>query len=155
MLRATPAWTRIAVEAKAVMTKHMGARKNRKRDLEAHHQHVHEYDKNAVAASITLVNAAPNFYSPVPPPGLREHKDPLRLARMVVDEVENVTMSKGSDPGLDAKCALVVDMDNVQLSSGSYAVTYVTKSPPAPKIGSPIHWDSFIQRICHVYNARF
>ena len=36
-----PTTVRLAVEAKSVMTKHTGARKNRKRDLEAHHQHVH------------------------------------------------------------------------------------------------------------------
>ena len=155
MLRGTPAWTRIAVEAKAVMTKHTGARKNRKRDLEAHHQHVHEYDSKAIAASITLVNAAATFYSPVPPAGMRIHKNPLRLAQLVVDEVENVTMSSGSSTvGLDAKCALVVDMSNVVQATGDYDVRYLTK-PPGPKVGTPIHWDSFIQRICAVYGARY
>src|SRR5262249_10944816 len=48
MARSIPTWTRVAVEAKTVMTKHTGARKNRKRDLEAHHQHVHDYDATAV-----------------------------------------------------------------------------------------------------------
>lgn len=156
MLRATPASTRIAVEAKSVMTKHTGARKNRKRDLEAHHQHVHDYDGRAIAVSITVVNAAETFYSPIPPAGVRVHRDPHRLAGMVVDEVENVTMSTASNlVGLDAKCALVVEMDNVEHRSGEYRVEYVTKSPPAPKPGSPLHWDSFIQRICAVYTDRF
>lgn len=156
MLQATPAWTRIAVEAKSVMTKHTGARKNRKRDLEAHHQHVHDYDAKAIAASITVVNAAERFYSPIPPAGIREHRDPHRLARMVVDEVENVTMSTGSSAvGLDAKCALVVEMNNIETATGDYDVAYVEKSPPAPHVGSPLHWDSFVQRICSLYAERF
>ena len=141
--------------AKSVKTKHTGQRKNRKRDLEAHHQHVHDYDGKAIAASVTVVNAAAQFYSPVPPPGIRIHKDPLRLAKLVVDEVENVTVSSRSNPvGLDAKCALVVDMENIPLLTGDYDVSYLDK-PPAPKVGTPVHWDSFLQRICEVYNERY
>jgi hypothetical protein len=80
----------------------------------------------------------------------------MRLDQLVVDEVENVTTSKDTDPvGLGAKCTLVVDMLNVPQPSGDYVVSYVTKSAPAPKLGSPLHWDSFIQRICALYNARF
>lgn len=62
---APPTTVRIAVEAKAVMTRHTGARKNRKRDLEAHHQHVHNYSTKAIAAGLTVVNASTIFKSPL------------------------------------------------------------------------------------------
>lgn len=156
MARSTPTWTRVAVEAKTVMTKHTGARKNRKRDLEAHHQHVHDYDANAIAASITVINAAPEFYSPIPPAGVRTHREPHRLAQLVLDEVENVTMAGGSSSvGLDAKCALVVEMSNMPDAAGTYSADFVVSSPPAPRAGSPVQWDSFIQRICATYAARY
>jgi len=41
-------------------------------------------------------------------------------------------------------------MDNV-----SYGSTVYLSSPPAPPVGSLIHWDSFIQRICNTYTVRF
>ena len=72
----TPIATRIAVEAKSTMTKHSGARKNRKRDLEAHHQHVHAYDERAVAAAISIAAVAVstpalNAYRAQPSPVVR------------------------------------------------------------------------------------
>jgi len=92
MPRAVPVHVRIAVEAKAVMTKHAGARRNRKRDLEAHHDHVHRYRTETVAAGLTIVNASSSFYSPVPPEGMRYHRQP-RDAEGVVDVMRGVTRS--------------------------------------------------------------
>jgi hypothetical protein len=65
--------------------------------------------------------------------------------------MREVTRSSGlGKPGMDALGALVVDMDNVNLSSTSY----VTKSP-APKPGDPLHWDTFIEDICAAYDVRY
>lgn len=152
MDRATPAVVRIAVEAKSIMTEHIKQRKNRKRDLEAHHAHIHAHDPQAIAASITVVNAAEQFRSPTRPPGeISIHKDPMSLADRVLDEVRNVTMAGGTSPvGLDAKCALVLDMDNI-----NHLSTRFVTAPPAPQPGNPMHWDSFIRRICDVYRTRF
>ncbi|HWB71048.1 MAG TPA: hypothetical protein VG452_02440 [Egibacteraceae bacterium] len=152
MRRATPASTRIAVEIKGVMTEHRKAVKNRKRDLESHHAHVHDYDPQAIAAGIVVVNAAPMFASPLRAAGqITVHRDPEALVQHCINELNNVTMASGAHRvGLDAKCALVVSMDNVDLA----ATTYWT-APPAPQVGSPIHWDAFMQRICTVYGGRF
>jgi len=41
--RTAPSTVQIALEIKSVMTEHRKAVKNRKRDFEAHHDHVHRY----------------------------------------------------------------------------------------------------------------
>jgi len=152
MVRATPSSTRIAVEAKGVMTEHRKAIKNRKRDLESHHAHVHDYDKNAIAAGVIVVNASETFRSPLRKEGdVTVHRNPMMLVQHCINEVNSITLTGGSATvGLDAKCVLVVSINNVDTG----AVTYLAK-PPAPAVGSPIHWDSFIQRICDRYVSRF
>ena len=61
----TPITVQIAIEAKAVMTEHRKAIKNRKRDFEAHHQHVHNYDANAIAGGIVVLNGSSTLKSPL------------------------------------------------------------------------------------------
>lgn len=51
---------------------------------------------------------------------------------------------------MDVKSALVVVVDNVHLDAARYWTT-----PPAPQLGDPLHYDSFIQRLCQEYTARF
>ena len=60
-----PATVHAAVELKSVMTEHRKAVKNRKRDFEAHHDHVHRYSSGAIAGGVMVVNAAPTFKSPL------------------------------------------------------------------------------------------
>ncbi|MGH9245949.1 MAG: hypothetical protein ACRD29_16860 [Acidimicrobiales bacterium] len=155
MPEGTPIATRIAVEQKSTMTKHSGARKNRKRELEAHHQHVHAHHERSIAASISLINAADVFHSSLlaePTRITTRRMTALEKAEGVVNQVKLVGFSpRVGAPGIDAKCALVVDMDNIDLAS----TTYVAKSPPAPPPGDPLHWDSFIRRICDRYGERY
>jgi hypothetical protein len=150
MKQATPATVRIAVEAKAVMTEHRKAIKNRKRDLEAHHQHVHDYDPSAIAAGIVALNASTTFQSPLRA-GLSSHGNVGAVITHCLNEVSSITMAHGTSAvGLDAKCALVLVMDNVE-----HAATCWLERPPAPPVGSPVHWDAFIQRLCQLYTTRF
>ena len=153
IVRATPSTVRIAIEIKGVMTEHRKAVKNRKRDFEAHHEHVHNYNRRAIAAGVMVVNSALTFASPL----RREptvHGDPQKVARLVehcMTEMRNVTESGGGSAyGIDAKCALVVDFDNIQLNAGRYV-----SAPPAPQPSDPLHYDSFIQKLCEEYGARF
>ena len=151
MTQAIPSSTRIAIELKGVMTEHGKARKNRKRDLEAHHQHVHSYDPRAIAGGVIVVNASSTFQIPLRPTLTTHTKPPAELIRMVADELNSVTLSSGRSPdGLDAKCLIAIDMDNVNLSTTRYF-----QRPPAPMVGNPLHWDSFIQRICDLYTQRW
>ena len=52
--------------------------------------------------------------------------------------------------GLEAKAVVAVDLDNVNLDRAS-----LFTSPPAPKVGDPLHYDAFIERICTLYMERF
>lgn len=148
--KATPATVRLAIEIKGVMTQHRNAVKNRKRDFEAHHEHVHNYNKRAIGAGIMVVNASPTFQSPLRSQ-LTQHRAAARLVEHCITEMRNVTESGGgSDYGMDAKSVVVVDFDNIQLQAARYV-----SGAPAPQPGDPLHYDSFIQRLCQAYAERF
>ncbi len=66
MRQAPTSTVRIAIEHKAVMTEHRKAVKNRKRDFEAHHEHVHRYSSSVIAGGILIVNGSSTFKSPSP-----------------------------------------------------------------------------------------
>lgn len=148
--RSTPSSVEIAVEIKSVMTEHRKAVKNRKRDLEAHHEHVHNYSRQAVAGGVFVVNAAETFKSPLRPETTR-HNNPSGLVKHCISELRSVASRGGSTGyGLEARCAIVVDMDNQRLASTAYLT-----NPPAPRVGDPLHYDAFVQSICRCYAERF
>jgi len=114
--RATPASVHIALEIKSVMTEHRKAVQNRKRDFEAHHEHVHNYNRRTIAAGLMVVNAAERFQSPLrASPTVHGNRDGIvRLVEHCVREMRNVTGSGGSGNfGMDAKGLIVIDMDNL------------------------------------------
>lgn len=150
ILRATPSTVQIAVENKAVMTEHRKAIKNRKRDLESHHSHVHNYSNAAIAAGTLVINASPTFQSPLRQT-LTTHRNLPTLLQHCMHEAAAISVRGGpTGAGLDAKSVLMVCTDNVNLSATAYYT-----APPAPKVGDPMHYDSFIQRICAEYTIRF
>jgi hypothetical protein len=51
---------------------------------------------------------------------------------------------------MDAKAALVVDFDNINRRDARYVSV-----PPAPTSGDPLHYDSFIQKLCAEFASRF
>jgi|WetSurMetagenome_2_1015567.scaffolds.fasta_scaffold56060_3 hypothetical protein len=148
--KATPSTVYIAIEIKGVMTEHHKAVKNRKRDLEAHHEHVHRYNNAAIAAGVLVVNQAATFKSPLRPE-VTAHREPKELVKHCIHEMRSVTTRPGlQGEGLEAKTVLVVDMDNQDLGA-----THFVNQPPAPTIGDPLHYDAFIQSIASLYVARF
>jgi len=152
IVRATPSTIQIAIEIKSVMTEHHKAIRNRKRDLEAHHDHVHRYNQHAIAGGVLVVNAASTFCSPLRGIDIvTVHRDPAALVRLCIDQMRAVAERHTVNAtGLDAKAVIVVEMDNQHLSS----TCYLTKSP-APTVGDPLHYDAFIQTICNLYSERF
>jgi hypothetical protein len=151
MRRESPATIRIAIEAKTVMTEHGKARRNRQRDLDSFHQFVHRYDSDTVAAGLIVVNIAERFKSP-----LRSDTSTHRNVRALVQETLGLLRSlpqrsaRGESTGLEANGAIVVNHDNLDLG----ASTLVTAAP-APQIGDPLHYDSFLRRICDSYTLRW
>lgn len=145
-----PATVQVAVELKSVMTEHRKAVKNRKRDFEAHHDHVHRYSATAIGGAVMVVNAAPTFKSPLRP-DVTMHKDPVELVEHCVREMRNISMRPNlGGHGLEASAVVVVNMDNEDLQSTDYVVT-----APAPLVGDPLHYDAFVQRLCTAYAERF
>ncbi len=150
IFRARPSTVEIAIEIKSVMTEHRKAVKNRKRDLEAHHEHVHNYSDRAIAGGVLVVNAAETFKSPLRTT-LTLHRNIGNLVDHCISELRSVAVRGGSKGyGLEASCAIVLSVDNVDLSRASYSA-----APPAPQIGDPLHYDAFIQAVCRAYEERF
>ena len=150
ILKTRPSIVQIAIEIKSVMTEHRKAVKNRKRDLEAHHEHVHRYNNQTIAGGVLLVNQADTFKSP-----LREsvttHRNPRVLVEHCIHEVRAIASRSGLiGEGLEAKAVIVVDMDNQDLPSTRFVTT-----PPAPPIGDPLHYDAFTQTVAALYLQRF
>jgi hypothetical protein len=150
IVRRKPSTVQIAIELKAVMTEHRKAVKNRKRDLEAHHEHVHNYSDSAIAGGVLIVNAATTFKSP-----LRQsetaHRNPRALVQHCIDELRAIASRGGpTGYGLEAKCAIVLDMNNKDLSGTEYVT-----AAPAPPVGDPLHYDAFVRTICEHYTRRF
>ncbi len=117
MVRVTPSTVQIAIEIKSVMTEHRKAVKNRKRDFEAHHEHVHHYGDRTIAGGVMVLNAAPEFRSPLRP-AVTRHGSATRVSELIhhcVNEMRNVTERSGIGAvGMDAKTVLVVDFPNVE-----------------------------------------
>lgn len=148
--RQPPASVEIAIELKAVMTEHRKAVRNRKRDLEAHHEHVHNYGRQVIAGGVLVINAAEKFRSPLRSDATT-HKRPTALVEHCVDQLRSVATRGGATGyGLEAKCAVVVSHDNIDS-----AHTRFVSDRPAPTIGDPLHYDSFIRTICQLHRERF
>jgi hypothetical protein len=147
-----PSYVQIAIEIKSVMTEHRKAIKNRKRDLESHHQHVHTYSADTIAGGVMMLNIAPRFRSPLRRPGdITTHKDPVKLIEHCMAEMKAVSVRGGpTGAGLDAKGVLVVSDDNLDIPATEY-----WEKPPAPKVGDPMHYDAFIQRLGAEWSRRF
>jgi hypothetical protein len=144
-----PATIRIAIEAKTIMTKHSGAQRNRQRDLDSFHQFVHRYDSDAVAAAVTVINVAEQFRSPLKAE-ITIHKNIAKVADVTVGLLRALPLrSSTAESGLEANGVILVNFDNIVLRT-----TGLIASPPAPQVGDPVHYDSFIRRICDRYSQR-
>jgi hypothetical protein len=150
ILEEIPTSVRVAIEIKSVMTEHRKAVKNRKRDFEAHHEHVARYSQRTISGGVMVVNESVQFRSPLRS-AMTTHARPKALTAHCVSQMRSVSERQTlAAVGMDAKAVLVVAMDNVDLN----ATRYVTKGE-APAAGDPLHYDSFIYRLCDLYQERF
>ncbi len=149
--RTPPATIRIAIESKSVMTEHQKAQRNRLRDLDSFHQFIHRYDPQTITASVTIINISPMFRSPLRPK-VTKHVNPRALVETTIGLLRTLPQRAGIEEGagLEANCVIVVSHDNVP----PHRSRFVTELP-APQVGDPLHYDSFLQRICDRYRQRF
>lgn len=146
-----PATIRIAIEAKTVMTEHGKARRNRQRDLDSLHQFVHRYDPEAIAAGLTVVNIAKRFKSPLRPE-VSIHRNIERLVEQTMGLLRALPTRSAMNQamGLEANGAILVDHDNVTLKK-----TRLVTAQPAPQVGDPLDYDTFLRRIFDRYMQRW
>jgi len=143
----------IACEAKTCMTEHGKSQPRIFDELGSSHEIVHQGDREAIAAGITVVNIAATFVSPLRQKSKRKlhvskHKQPHATERMV-NHLRGLPIRDTVDgTGFDAYATIVVDCDN------QGPVTLWT-APPAPHLGDRDHYDTFLKRIADAYTVRF
>jgi hypothetical protein len=107
----------IACEEKAVMTEHGKSQLRVYSELNDVHAIVHAGSRDTIAAGIAMVNIAATFISPLrQAPGvpikISIHRQPDVTANMV-QHLRHLPLRDSVDqPGLDAYCTFVVDVDN-------------------------------------------
>jgi len=142
----------IACEAKTCMTEHGKSQPRIFDELGSSHEIVHQGDREAIAAGITVVNIAATFVSPLRQKGgelnVSKHKQP-HAAEKMVNHLRGLPIRDAVDGiGFDAYATIVVDCDN------QGPVSLWTR-PPAPQSGDRDHYITFVTRIAQAYSARF
>mgnify|MGYP001037250626 CR=1 FL=1 len=148
--RANPSEVWIAVDAKAIMTEHGKARRNRQRDLNSMADILHRMRPVPITGAYVVINMASRFRSPL-------RKEPIQhrnIERMVAETIPLVLeiledRMKGR-PGLDAAGVSVIDYTNLPGSE-----CRLVEGPPAPDSTSPLYYDNFLSKLCHEFTARF
>jgi len=141
----------IACEAKTCMTEHGKSQPRIFDELGSSHEIVHQGDREAIAAGITVVNIAPSFVSPLRQKGgelhITNHKQPHAAERMV-NHLRGLPIRDSVDgTGFDAYATIVVDCDN-------QGPTTLWTALPAPQPGDRDHYDTFVNRIADAYAKR-
>ncbi len=142
----------ISCEAKTVMTEHVKSQPRVFDELGSSHEIVHQGDRDAIAAGVTVVNIAQTFVSPLRQKSkklhISKHKQPHAAERMV-NHLRGLPIRDAVDGfGFDAYATIVVDCDNQGPAS-------VWIDPPAPQPGDRDHHDTFIARLSAAYASRF
>ena len=142
----------IACEAKTVMTEHGKSQPRVFDELGSSHEIVHQGDRQAIAAGITVVNIAGTFVSPLRQKNkklhISQHKQPHAAERMV-NHLRGLPIRDSADEtGFDAYATIVVDCDN-------QGPAMLWTKPPAPRPGDRDHYETFIGRIAGAYADRF
>lgn len=152
---------RVALEAKACMTKHTSAKPRLRDELTGSMRSAVGANPHAVVCGLAVVNAAGSFISPTDPPdpipsevaGLRRrtHAQP-KDAAAVIEMLERLPLRQ--DPpevGFDSVGIIVVSHDNELPRPRVALVT----GPPCPPAASPRSYDSFIIDVSNKYRRRF
>jgi hypothetical protein len=142
----------ISCEAKTVMTEHGKSQPRVFDELGSSHEIVHQGDREAIAAGVTVVNIAKTFVSPLRQKNaelhVSKHKQPHAAERMV-NHLRGLPIRDAMDGvGFDAYATIVVDCDN-------QGPAFLWTEPPAPQPGDRDHYDTFIARISDAYASRF
>lgn len=149
-LRETPVGSvEIALEAKAAMTAHVKALPRLYDELNSSQLTIHGASDLAIAVGLVMVNYSETFQSPgLPTPS--SHKQPRDTER-VIEKVKQLPRRTSTNRhGFDALGIITISMTN----DGSSPVRLVEEHPAVPP-GDICHYESMIQRVVQLYEARF
>ena len=134
------------------MTEHSKSQPRVFDELGSSHEIVHQGDRQAIAAGITVVNIAETFVSPLRQKSaelhVSRHKQP-RAAQRMVQHLRGLPIRESIDGiGFDAFATVVVDCDNQGPAT-------LWTDAPSPQPGEADHYEAFLNRISHAFDERF
>lgn len=154
IVRGDPGQIWMAVDAKTIMTEHGKARRNRQRDLNSFQDLLHRKDPRTIVGGLLLVNIAPKFQTPLPRASgpVTIHRNLDRLVEEIIVMMNGLPRAGASDTqsGLEGLGAIVVSHTNIQGEK-----TLLFSNPPAPAIGHPLHYRTFLRDICTAFSKRY
>lgn len=145
---------RIACEAKQCMTEHSKTQPRIFDELSSSHEIVHQGDTHAIAAGIVILNIASDYASPTRqtsgdgPLNMTKHRQPYVTERMVTHLRGLRMRERIGDVGFDAFAIIIIDCDNI-------GPCRLHTDLPAPQLGDPYHYQTFLSRITSAYAERF
>ena len=149
--RGEPAEIWLAIDAKSVMTEHGKARRNRQRDLNALHDIIHRRDPRTIVGGLIVVNIAPRFRSPLRTGDPTIHRNIDRLVAETIQMYADLpSRTAPNEQGLDAMGVIVLSHSNIPGES-----TSLVQDARAPPRGSPVHYISFLERLCQSFGSRY
>ena len=144
----TKVW--IAIDAKAIMTEHGKARRNRQRDLNSMAEILHRMEPTPITGAYVAINMAAEFRSPLRNAATRHRNIERIVAQTIPLMMEILEDERSGRPGLDAMGVTVLDYSNTPMS-----VCRLVQAQPAPDGGSRLYYDNFIARVCEKFTARY
>jgi len=148
--RANPSEVWIAVDAKAIMTEHGKARRNRQRDLNSMADILHRMHPVPITGAYVVINMASQFRSPLRTESI-QHKNIERIVAETIPLILEILKDKEKGrQGLDAAGISVINYSNLP-----GAECKLIEDPPAPDASSPLYYDNFLSKLCDEFTARF
>jgi len=150
-----PAFSRVLIscEAKNCMTEHGKSQPRLFDELSSSHEIVHQGDQQCIAAGVAVINIASTFVSPLrqhtgTPLVVTQHNQPGVTGSMVTHLRGLPIRNEVGQVGFDAFTQAVVNCNN---QNGATLHTEL----PAPQLGEPDHFDTFMNRISLAFEQRF
>ena len=143
---------RVSVEHKTIMTAHGKARKNRYGDIIAYSNHMHNHRRDCIAGAIVVINVSPKNENPDEFARGLERPD-FNMEKVVQDTVGIFARiplrSEPDDPNDQPEALAVILVDYDGTSPARLAGESASILPDS------IQYESFIGRICSLYERRF
>lgn len=146
----------VALEAKACMTEHVKALPRLHDELSSSHQTIHGDTGGAIAAGYVLINCAEIFVSPdrnrqkirKGKTAINVHKQPMVATRTLDAMMKLPRRSNDQEVGFDALGISMIRCAN----DGSEVIIDENANSEIPSI---VTYDSFVQRLAHLYATKF